>query len=74
MLNQATIDMLTGMKMSVMTLEFENQLKDASFSELGFGERLRLLVPPNGTAAKTTNWTGVSVTLSCRPFRFIRRH
>ena len=44
MLNQATIDMLTAMKMSAMAAEFANQLKDPAFNELGFEERLGLLV------------------------------
>lgn len=44
MLNQATIDMLTAMKMSAMVAEFANQLKDYAFNELGFGERPGLLV------------------------------
>ena len=44
MLNQATMDMLTAMKMSAMAAEFANQLKDPAFNELGFEERLGLLV------------------------------
>ena len=36
MLNQATMDMLTAMKMSAMATEFANQLKDPAFNELGF--------------------------------------
>ena len=41
---QATMDMLTAMKMSAMAAEFANQLKDPAFNELGFEERLGLLV------------------------------
>ena len=44
MLNQATMDMLTAMKMSAMAAEFANQLKDPAFNELGFEERLGMLV------------------------------
>ena len=44
MLNQATMDMLTAMKMTAMAAEFDNQLKDPTFNELGFEERLGLLV------------------------------
>ena len=44
MLNQATMDMLTSMKMTAMAAEFANQLKDPTFNELGFEERLGLLV------------------------------
>lgn len=44
MLNQATVDMLTAMKMTAMAAEFANQLKDPTFNELGFEERLGLLV------------------------------
>ena len=44
MLNQATMDMLTAMKMTAMASEFANQLKDPTFNELGFEERLGLLV------------------------------
>ena len=44
MLNQATMDMLTAMKMTAMTAEFTNQLKDPTFNELGFEEQLGLLV------------------------------
>ena len=44
MLNQATMDMLTAMKMTAMAAEFANQLKDPAFNELGFEERLGLLV------------------------------
>lgn len=34
MLNQATMDMLTAMKMTAMAAEFANQLKDPTFNEL----------------------------------------
>ena len=44
MLNQATMDMLTAMKLTAMAAEFANQLKDPTFNELGFEERLGLLV------------------------------
>ena len=44
MLNQATMDMLTAMKLTAMAEEFANQLKDPTFNELGFEERLGLLV------------------------------
>ena len=36
MLNQATMDMLTAMKLTAMAAEFANQLKDPTFNELGF--------------------------------------
>lgn len=44
MLNQATMDMLTAMKMTAMAAEVANQLKKPTFNELGFEERLGLLV------------------------------
>ena len=44
MISQATVDMLKGMKMSAMAAELECQLTDASYRELGFEERLGLLV------------------------------
>ena len=44
MISQATVDMLKGMKMSAMAAELERQLTDASYRELGFEERLGLLV------------------------------
>ena len=44
MSSQATVDMLKGMKMSAMAAELERQLTDASYRELGFEERLGLLV------------------------------
>lgn len=43
-MNQQTIDMLTGMKMTAMAAEFVNQLQDPAFNELGFEERLGMLV------------------------------
>lgn len=43
-MNQQTIDMLTGMKMTAMAAEFVNQLQDPTFNELGFEERLGMLV------------------------------
>ena len=43
-MNQQTIDMLTAMKMTSMAAEFANQLQDSSFRELGFEERLAILV------------------------------
>lgn len=43
-MNQQTIDMLTAMKMTSMATEFTNQLQDSSFTELGFEERLAMLV------------------------------
>ena len=55
MLNQATMDMLTAMKLTAMAAEFANQLKDPTFNELGFEERLGLLVTRNGTADRATN-------------------
>ena len=36
--------MLTAMKLTAMAAEFANQLKDPTFNELGFEERLGLLV------------------------------
>ena len=35
MLNQATLDMPTAMKLTAMVVEFANQLKDSAFNELG---------------------------------------
>ncbi len=44
MVTQATIDMLVGMKMTAMAAELSSQLQDPSFRELGFEDRLGLLV------------------------------
>ena len=44
MVLQATIDMLVGMKMTAMAAELSSQLQDSSFNELGFEDRLGLLV------------------------------
>ena len=44
MVLQTTIDMLVGMKMTAMAAELSSQLQDASFNELGFEDRLGLLV------------------------------
>lgn len=44
MTTQATVDMLKGMKMSAMAAELERQVTDPAFRNLGFEERLNLLV------------------------------
>ena len=44
MMNQSTVDMLRGMKMGAMAVELEHQLTDPAYRELGFEERLGLLV------------------------------
>lgn len=44
MTTQATVDMLRSMKMSAMAAELERQLTEADFQNLGFEERLNLLV------------------------------
>ncbi len=44
MVLQATIAMLVGMKMTAMAAELSSQLQDSSFNELGFEDRLGLLV------------------------------
>ena len=44
MTTQATVDMLRNMKMSAMATEVERQLTDSDFHDLGFEERLNLLV------------------------------
>lgn len=44
MTTQATVDMLKGMKMGEMAAELERQLTDPAFRNLGFEERLNLLV------------------------------
>lgn len=44
MIDQATTDMLKSMKMSAMAQEFEGQLSEPAFKELGFEERFGLLV------------------------------
>ena len=44
MTQQTTIDMLRGMKMSAMAAELEKQMGDPAFRELGFEDRLGLLV------------------------------
>ncbi|WP_455192582.1 hypothetical protein [Gemmiger sp.] len=55
MLNQATMDMLTSMKMTAMAAEFANQLKDPTFNELGFKERLGLLVSAEWNRRQSNN-------------------
>ncbi len=54
MLNQATMDMLTAMKMSAMAAEFANQLKDPTFNELGFEERIQAAPFCASAAARRT--------------------
>ena len=44
MTQQTTIDMLRAMRMSAMAAELEKQLGDSAFRELGFEDRLGLLV------------------------------
>ena len=44
MTQQTTIDMLRGMRMSAMAAELEKQMGDPAFRELGFEDRLGLLV------------------------------
>ena len=44
MIDNATTDMLKSMKMGAMAKEFEAQLADPTFNELGFEERFGLLV------------------------------
>lgn len=44
MTQQTTIDMLRAMRMSAMAAEFEKQMGDPAFRELGFEDRLGLLV------------------------------
>ena len=44
MVIQATIDMLIEMKMTAMAAELSSQLRDSSCNELGFEDRLALLV------------------------------
>ena len=44
MISQSTVDMLRSMKMSAMAAELERQLVDTSYRELGFEDRLGLLV------------------------------
>lgn len=44
MIDQSTTDMLKSMKMGTMASEFEAQLADPAFNELGFEERFGLIV------------------------------
>lgn len=44
MTTQTTVDMLKSMRMSAMAAEFQRQMEDPAFRELGFEERLSLLV------------------------------
>ena len=44
MVLRATIDMFVGMKMTAMAAELSSQLQESSFNELGFEDRLGLLV------------------------------
>ena len=53
MVLQATIDMLVGMKMTAMAAELSSQLQDPSFLELGFEDRLGLLVIQKGSGRKS---------------------
>ena len=43
-MQQQTMDMLTGMKLSAMVAELSNQLQDALFNALSFEKRLDMLV------------------------------
>lgn len=69
MLNQATMDMLTAMKMTAMPAEFANQLKDPTFNELGFEERLGLLVNAewNCCAARGRRFHDLSIARAYQP-------
>ena len=68
MLNQATMDMLTAMKMTAMAAEFANQLKDPTFNELGFEERLGLLVNAEWNRRQSNKLNGLSATRAS-PYR-----
>lgn len=56
-MNQQTIDMLTSMKMTAMADEFSNQLQDSTFNELGFEERLEMLVTAEWNRRQTNKTT-----------------
>ena len=57
MLDQVTLDMLRGMKLTTMAAELENQLRDASFQALSFEERLGLLVNAEWNRRQTNTVT-----------------
>ena len=69
MVSQATIDMLVGMKMTAMAAELSSQLQDSSFNELGFEDRLGLLVTAEWNRRQTNTVKPVSYTHlnSCNP-------
>jgi DNA replication protein DnaC len=52
MLNNATIERLHDMKLSVMATSFKNQLSDRAFDDVSFEERLGFLVDSEWTARK----------------------
>lgn len=62
MLNQATLDMLTAMKMTAMAAEFANQLKDPTFNELNTPPETVRADRTNG-AAKPLKWCMVTAAM-----------
>jgi hypothetical protein len=61
MTQQTTIDMLRAMRMSAMAAELEKQLGDPAFRELGFEDRLGLLVNAE-SGQVSAPVTGYSIT------------
>ena len=52
--NASTIETLKAMRMSSMASELENQLNDPAFKQLGFEERLGLMVDASGSPTRLT--------------------
>ena len=70
-MNQQTIDMLTEIKMTAMAAEFANQIQDASFSSIGFEERLSMLVTAEWNRRqnnKVVRLIELHPILNCTPF------
>ncbi len=54
MMIHSTVELLRAMRLSAMASEFENQMGDATaYGQLGFEERLGLLVDAEWTAAES---------------------
>jgi len=57
MVSRAAIDMLVGIKMTAMAAEWSSQLQDSFFNELGFKDRLGLLVTAEWNRRQTNTVT-----------------
>ena len=53
MINQSTVDQLKAMRLSAMAHELETQMQDSSYNDLGFEDRLGLLVNAEWTCRQS---------------------